>query len=301
MRLPGSDHWDDGSVRQRIRFLADASHAIPPLLAAIAGRARFAEPELEAQLPNDALFAAADAAELAFAIGDVAWGLALCRTAAAGLESDGQRYTPMQILLAATLGAIAGGHKLVWDGGPAAEIWYAGEQVKIFPFEFDSAAYNVALMQRASAAQSALAFDRRLHPESFASDAGHVMVGNGGWQRRKILWRGFSATPEGLVATAPYPPSYRGLDRIAASRELALERFSRLRAADETFLPRRGGLIDWSLLALWTGYFRHHGPHIAHPRAQTEAGAFIRALAAAIAESEDPEFVFAPDEPVVPR
>ena len=124
MRLPGSENWDEERVREHILFLEAVSRSIPSLVAEIASHAYNGDPERMAARPNDALFAITEAAELAFAIGDVELGLEYARDAAARLGAgDRQIFTPMQALLAATLGALANSLDVVWNGDGSARIF----------------------------------------------------------------------------------------------------------------------------------------------------------------------------------
>ena len=260
--------------------------------------------------PNDALFAITEAAELAFAIGDVDLGLEYARDAASRLGAgDGQIFTPMQALLAATLGALANSLDIVWDGDSFARIVRPPDAFARtigiadftgrITFNAPSAAYNVALMQRVAAAQAASAFDRRLPLDPdvgptlrFGVEAGDAEGFDP--RRRRYVWNAFRLTPEGQAAIGERMPSYGTLARIVAGRELHFDAQLALGDATDVAGPHRGGFIDWGLLALWTGFFRTHPLRFAKYRAQTEGGSFIRALAAAIADLDapEPEFLF---------
>lgn len=102
------------------------------------------------------------------------------------------------------------------------------------------------------------------------------------------LWKAFLATPEGTLATEQITPSYERLAELVAGREQAFERRRQFFAGAAETGPRVGGLIDWGLLAVWIGFFRDQGSRPEVLRAETEAGTFIRQLAAAIADISSP-------------
>jgi hypothetical protein len=109
--LPGADQWSEDAVLGRIAFERNVASGAVALLTEIAAGHDYFNPEMVAESqPSDAIFAMAQAAEIAFATDHFNLGIEICREILFN-ESVAAR-TPMQLVFKSTIGALLGIQKI---------------------------------------------------------------------------------------------------------------------------------------------------------------------------------------------
>jgi hypothetical protein len=274
MELFGTQDWDTAQVKRVIDFERAVARALPNLLASMASASDYAEPERYAEdVPSDAPFALARAAELAFVTDQFKLGVDIC------IELLSAPYarpkTVMQIAQWAAIGVAFGVARVHLDA--------SGAKVSLAPNVTREWLPDVFRIPWPPVASRALYLAQRLIPAAVAS-------GNASETVEPLLSR-YDERSRAAVAMIELSDEFAAalsLDKRLKGREGVFQRLEgspseielkriqnrtfetlefayskRLTAMRRTpmwnTLRVRGNLIDWSLLLLWIARFRRKG------------------------------------------